>query len=181
MGLGKISIQRQRMFTFGDAPRGALGVDVDNSQHHMAPRMVRDQGQDSGRLRFSREEGRRGIGYKHTRARGHVHPRRSNERVYIAGIDGERAIEKAPRLRKIVRVQTLVEPSHALKVEVHRVRGRPLFRPSRLSGDELGVQRACQPRDNFVLHVEEVDQSLIEPLRPQMIARLGVDELNVDA
>ena len=28
MGLGEISIERQRMFTFGDAPRRALGVDV---------------------------------------------------------------------------------------------------------------------------------------------------------
>ena len=32
MGVGEISIQRQRMFTFGDALRGALGVYVDISQ-----------------------------------------------------------------------------------------------------------------------------------------------------
>jgi hypothetical protein len=31
MGAGEISIQRQRMFTFGDALRRALGLDVDMS------------------------------------------------------------------------------------------------------------------------------------------------------
>ena len=107
--------------------------------------------------------------------------RRSNERVDIVGIGGERAIEKAARLRHIVRGQTLVEPSHALKIEVHRVGVRRLFRASRLGGDELGVQRARQARDDFVLHVEEIGERLIEPLGPEMIARFGVDELNVDA
>ena len=36
-------------------------------------------------------------------------------------------------------------------------------------------------RDDFVLHVEEVGQRLIEPLRPEMIAFFGVDELDIDA
>ncbi len=40
---------------------------------------------------------------------------------------------------------------------------------------------ACHPRDDFVLHVEEIGQGLIEPLGPEMTARLGVDELHVDA
>ena len=38
-----------------------------------------------------------------------------------------------------------------------------------------------QARDDFVLHVEEIGQGLIEPLGPEMIARFGVDELHVDA
>ena len=45
MGAGEISIQRQRMFTFGDALRSALGHYVDESQVHMATRMVRDRRQ----------------------------------------------------------------------------------------------------------------------------------------
>ena len=110
-----------------------------------------------------------------------VRARRSNERVDIAGIGGERAIEKAARLRHIVRGYTLIEPSQTLKIEVHRVGVRGLFRASRLGGDKLGVQRACQPRDDFVLHVEEIGQGLIEPLGPEMIARFGVDELDIDA
>ena len=55
------------------------------------------------------------------------------------------------------------------------------FRASRLGGDELGVQRARQPRDDFVLHVEEIGERLVEPLGPEMVAGLGVDELHVDA
>ena len=110
-----------------------------------------------------------------------VRDRRSDERVDIAGVGGKRAIEKAARLRHIVRDQTLVEPSDTLKIEVHRVGVRRLFRPSRLGGDELGVQCASQARDDIVLHVEEIGEGLIEPLGPEMTARFGVDELNVDA
>ena len=107
--------------------------------------------------------------------------RRSDERVDIVGIGDERAIEKAARLRNIVRGPTLIEPSQTLKIEVHRVGVRGLFRASRLGGDELGVQRARQPRDDFVLHVEEIGERLVEPLGPEMIAGFGVDELDVDA
>ena len=110
-----------------------------------------------------------------------VRDRRSNERLDIAGIGGERAIEEAARLRDIGRGSPLIEPSQALKIEVHRVGVRGLFRASRLGGDELCVQRARQARDDFVLHVKEIGQGLIEPLGPEMIARLGVDELHVDA
>jgi hypothetical protein len=42
--------------------------------------------------------------------------------VDIVGVSGERAIEKAARLRKIVRGRfTLIEPSQTLKIEVPRV------------------------------------------------------------
>jgi len=34
---------------------------------------------------------------------------------------------------------------------------------SRLAGDELGVERACQARDDFALHVEEIGERLVEP------------------
>ena len=107
--------------------------------------------------------------------------RRSNERIDIVGIGGERAIEKAARLRTMVWGHTLIEPSQTLKIQVHRVGVRRLFRASRLGGDELGVQSARQPRDDFVLHVEEIGQRLVEPLGPEMIAGFGVDELHVDA
>ena len=68
-----------------------------------------------------------------------------------------------------------------MKIEVHRVGVRRLFRAPRLGGDELGVERARQPRDDFVLHVEEIGERLVEPLGPEMIAGFGVDELHVDA
>jgi hypothetical protein len=42
MRVGKISIQRQRMFPFSEARRSPLGEYVDESQCHMAERMVRD-------------------------------------------------------------------------------------------------------------------------------------------
>ena len=42
IGGGEISIKGQRMFTFGNALRGALGEYFDKSQVHMATRMVWD-------------------------------------------------------------------------------------------------------------------------------------------
>ena len=180
MGVGEIAIQRQRMFTFGDALCGALGEHLDKSQPQMAKRMVRDRGQGFGQLRFGRSEGRRGIGYKGICALDRVRDRRSSERVNIVGIGGQRAFVKAARLRHIVRGGSLVEPSQTLKVEIHRVGGRGLFRASRLGGGELGVQCVRQARDDFVLHVEEICERLVEPLGPEMIARFGVDDLNID-
>ena len=40
---------------------------------------------------------------------------------------------------------------------------------------------AFASRDDFVLHVEEIGQRLVEPLGPEMIARFGVNKLHVDA
>ena len=119
MGGGEISIQLQYMLTLGNALRSALGHYVDKSQVQMAERMVRDRGQGFGQLRFGRREGRHGTGDKEICALDRVRARRSNERVDIAGIGGERAIEKALRLRQVVAGYTLVEPCQTLKIEVH--------------------------------------------------------------
>ena len=94
---------------------------------------------------------------------------------------GERAFVEAAGLPNIVRGQTPIDARQTLKIEVHRVGVRRLFRPPRLGGDELGVQRACETRDDFVLHVEEIGERLVEPLGPEMIAGFGVDELHVEA
>ena len=42
MSVGEISIQRQRVFAFGDALGGAPGPDLDNAQQHMGERVVRN-------------------------------------------------------------------------------------------------------------------------------------------
>ena len=104
MGGGKISIQRQRMFTFGDALRSTLGPYVDNSQVQMRTGVVGDSRQGCGQLRFARREGRHGIGHKRICALDRIRPCRSDERVDIIGVGGECAVEKAARLRNITRV-----------------------------------------------------------------------------
>src|SRR5580700_207090 len=137
------------MFTFGDTFRGAVGVDLDESQVHMAARMVWDRRHGFGQLRLSRSECLNTICRKEKFAFDYVRACRSNERVNIVGIGGERAVEKAASLRNIVGGYTPIEPSQTPKMEVHRVGGRSLFRASRLSDDKLGVERACQARDDF--------------------------------
>jgi len=109
-----------------------------------------------------------------------VYPGRADHRVDVAGIKRQRAVEQVARLgQKLGRV-TLVRPSHALKIEVHRIGiCRPLGTP-RLGGDQLRPQLIGEPRDNLVLHVEEIGERLVEPLGPDMVAALCVDELHVD-
>ena len=167
MGDGEISIQLQRMFTFGDALSSAPGQNVDKTQVHVAARMVRDRRQGSGQFRFGRGHGRLAIGHKEVYGLDNVRARRLNESVDIAGIGGERQVEKTARSRYIIRGISLVEPSQTLKKKVHRVGVSGLFRAPRLGGGELRVQRACQARDDFVLHVEEIRERLIEPIYQQ--------------
>jgi hypothetical protein len=68
-----------------------------------------------------------------------------------------------------------------LSIQVHRVGVRSPFRASRLGASQLSVKRIGEPRDDFILHVEEIGQRLIEPFGPEMIAGFRVDELHVDA
>src|SRR5574337_1572726 len=131
MRVGEISIQRQRMFEFGDALRGAPSPHFDIPQQRMAARVVGNRGQGFGQLRFGRGKGRWSIGPKELYAFDRVRGRRANDRLDIVGIGGERAIKETVRSRNIVWTHTLVEPSHTLKIEVHRVRVRRLLRPSR--------------------------------------------------
>jgi hypothetical protein len=50
----------------------------------------------------------------------------------------------------------------------------------RASARKLGIERVGEPSDDFVLHVEEVGDRFVETVRPQMIAALRVDKLDVD-
>jgi hypothetical protein len=98
MSVGEISIQVERMFEFSDAPRSALGIHLDIPQQRMAARVVGDRGQGFGQLRFGRGKRRRSIGRQELYAFNCVRGRRSNERLDIVGIGGQRAIKKAARL-----------------------------------------------------------------------------------
>src|ERR1700733_1069996 len=110
----------------------------------MATRMVWDRGQRLCHFPSGRSEGGDRVGYIRISSVPHIGRRRANKRLDVVGIGGERAIEKAPRLRDMVRGHALIEASQTLKIEVHRVGVRSLFRASRLDGDKLGVQRVRQ-------------------------------------
>ncbi len=43
----------------------------------------------------------------------------------------------------------------------------------------MRIQRIGEPRYDFVLHIEEVGDGLVEALGPQVIAGFGVDQLHV--
>src|ERR1700722_19057759 len=118
MSASEIAIQLQRMFAFGDALCRALGEHLDESQPQVATRMVWDRRQGFCQLCFGRRERRFAIGHKIVCALERVRRRRTNQRLDIAGISGERAIEKVANLRDIVWGQTLIEPSQALKIQV---------------------------------------------------------------
>ena len=71
-----------------------------------------------GQLCLGGSVGRHHIGHRDICAVRYVRPRRSNKRLDIAGVGGERAIEKAARSPNIVRGRSLIEPSQTLKIEV---------------------------------------------------------------
>ena len=75
-----------------------------------------------------------------------------------------------------------IEDGATLKNKVHRIGVAGAFSARRASAaTSSALQRVGQPRDDFVLHVEEIGERLVEPLGPEMIAVLGVDQLHVDA
>ena len=74
-----------------------------------------------------------------------------------------------------------MDPGQALKKEIHRIGIGRLFGMASLDRRELIAQRVRQTPDDFVLHVEEIGERLVEPLRPEMTARFSVDELHVDS
>ena len=71
----------------------------------------------------------------------------------------------------IVGGQTLFELRLPVKIEVHRVGVHRLFSASRLGDGEFGPSAVGQPRDDLVLHIEEIGDRLVEPLRPEMRCR----------
>src|ERR1700722_16487948 len=133
------------MFTFGDTFRRAVGVDLDEPQVHMATRMVWDRRHDLDQLILSGFKCRNTIGRKEKFAFDYVRACRSDERVNIIRIGGERSVEKAASLRNIVGGYTPIEPCQTLKIEIHRVRVRRLFRAPRLRAYEPLVERIREP------------------------------------
>ena len=45
----------------------------------------------------------------------------------------------------------------------------------------MRIEAVGKPRNDFVLHVEEIDQRLIETLSPEMMIGLRINELDVHA
>jgi hypothetical protein len=62
-----------------------------------------------------------------------------------------------------------------LKIEIHGIRIRCPLGSTGFGQNELGVERVRESRDDFVLHVEEVGDRLVEAIRPQVIAAFRVD------
>src|SRR5689334_8270510 len=53
-------------------------------------------------------------------------------------------------------------------------------RPAGLGGDQFRSELARKARTDFILHVEDISDRLVESFGPEMIAGLGVDKLDVD-
>ena len=62
------------------------------------------------------------------------------------------------------------------RIGVHRALSAPCLRDGEFMPQPVG-----EPRDDLVLHVEEIGDQLIEPLRPEMRAGFGLDQLDIDA
>src|SRR5215471_9825990 len=96
-----------------------------------------------------------------------------------AGVEHQRPLEMADCLGVVVRCQRLQGGSASPQYEIQRV--WMLDPPCGLRGDQLEVQRDCQPSRDRILQREEIARIAIEPLGPQMRVAFGIDELGVDA
>ena len=56
---------------------------------------------------------------------------------------------------------------------------RRALRSSCLGCNELGIQRVSEPRDDFVLHIEQIGDGFVEALGPKVIGAFGIDKLHV--
>ena len=177
---GQISIQCQRPLAFGNALGRAVGIDLDAAQNTWAKAC--SGANDSALVKAASAAASSAA---RSSAKKPLHARKSTDAVPTNAsiLPGSlaKARSKNQALASCARSQSLIHASHALKIEVHRVGMRCLFRAARLGGDQLRAQLIGKPRDDFVLHVEEVGHGLIEALGPEMRAGLRVDELDVDA
>ena len=53
------------------------------------------------------------------------------------------------------------------------------FCAPRLGLDELGVQCVGKPRHDFVLHIEQISDGLVETFSPQVASSFGINKLHV--
>src|SRR5260370_717048 len=88
-------------------------------------------------------------------------------------------LEEIPGLRHVFGGQSLVPASPALEIQVQRIGMQRASRPLCLSLDELCIQRVSEPRYDFVLHVEQVGDRLVEAFGPKVIAGFGINQLHV--
>ena len=128
--------------------------------------MIWRQRQHLGQGRFGRCDTCRPVVGQKNADRNKVNKCGADQRLDIAGIERERLFIKAARLRQIFGSQSLIRASHALKIEVHRVGKRCPLRAPRFGLDQLCAQLTGKPRDNLVLHVEEIGHRLVEALGP---------------
>src|ERR1700722_10436661 len=66
------------------------------------------------------------------------------------------------------------------EIVIHRIGVYRALSAPCLRGSEFMPQPVGEPRDDLVLHVEEIGDQLIEALRPEMRAGFGLNQLDID-
>ena len=77
-------------------------------------------------------------------------------------------------------IGALVQPCSALKCQIDGIGISRTFCSCRLGDNELCAQHKSEPRHDLVLHIEEIGNGSVKPVRPKMIGILPVNELYVD-
>jgi hypothetical protein len=121
---------------------GALAADNPSSPL-IVPLLIRLEA-DAGPLSFGRREASSPIVGRITVTDPHVDPRGADQGLDIAGVERQGALEESPRLRSRLGSRSLVQPSSALEIKVHRIGLSHPFRAARLCDDELRVERPAR-------------------------------------
>ena len=142
---------------------------------HVRPCVVRGQGQGAGQGRFRYSQARGPIVDQMIGGHSQIDTRHADQSLDIFGIERQGAFKKTTRFRHEFGCYPLVRNGPALEIHIRRIGMRRAFGSLCLNLNKLAGQRVGKPRDDFILHIEQICDGLVEALSPKMVAGFCVD------
>src|SRR5690348_10622654 len=102
-------------------------------------------------------------------------PRPAKQSLDTGWINAQSSLKEIAGCRQVFASWSPVNRGHPLEAQFDCTRINLTFRTLRLGQCQFSPQLIGEPRDDFVLHVEEIGYRLVEPFRPQVVAGLSVD------
>ena len=166
------------MLAFSNALDRAVRKNMHNTQIHMGLRVPWGHGQSLDQGRLGSGEARGPVSVRKVSAAIKVNYGRADQCFDVTGIERQARSKKPRACVMYSGVISLVHTSHALEIQVHRIRMQRTFRPPRLGLNQLSIQRVGKSRHDFVLHIEQIGDRLVEAVGPKVIAGFSVDQLH---
>jgi hypothetical protein len=181
VGAGQIPVDRQGALARGDALHGAIAVGSQCPGRAMRVCGIRPEFESFVDVGFGGEQSPAGVLGKPAPDKRQVDPGAGDGRIDIVSVEFDCAI--------IVKTRTLengdsATPPHVRlseEIVIHRIRIRRALGATGFGACEFLPEPVGEAGHDFVLHLEEIGDRLIEALGPDMTGRFGFKELDIDA